>query len=277
MASVAIARCSGLQATLLGAIGADLAVCNLLAESSHEGDNSFCEAARAIANQIWGEAATADFASLSTGNTISCICTWAGRLKTMVPSGLKTAIENRHKNQDRQRKIKRDYIRNFALHRSPEERDQYLSAVPILTLPRLRQPYPPAKFSVYETKQAGDRWRHFLRDRKQHDPRTGTKPMMYLDPSKLRKTIEADESRIIKDEEGNLVGVVLRNFCVDGDALEWVNATISSSTEIRKSIRASTHHHSIVYLSNFPFYPARRPRQACPGWVHRRLAQCPCL
>lgn len=81
--------------------------------------------------------------------------------------------------------------------------------------------------------------------------------MMQLDPTQLQATIGAEESRIIRDEEGNLVGVVLRDFCTDDNALEWVNETIGYSTDLRKSIRVCAQYYLLdVCLIPFFFFPA---------------------
>lgn len=231
-----ITNTPSLQAVLVQLVNADPVACDLLATLQ---DNFFCEVVQTITDKLCRGGLAASF---SPGDKIVYyICLWAGNAKAAPPLELNLAIVNRHRNRVKRRNKKRMYINTFGLHRGPAMRDQYLSTIPTLSLPRLARPYPPAGYSVYETLSAGRKWRHFLHVRKQHDSRTRKRPLMMLDPNKLNATIGADESRIIRDDKGQLVGLVLRDFCVDRDVLDWVNQTIARSAGLRKSIRVWSH------------------------------------
>ncbi|KAF8228512.1 hypothetical protein L208DRAFT_1291263 [Tricholoma matsutake] len=61
--------------------------------------------------------------------------------------------------------------------------------------------------------------------------------MMALDPALLAFDVDASESRIFVTKQGELVAIVLRDFCTSEEALVWLDAVVLETVGVRKSIR----------------------------------------
>ncbi|KAF8234890.1 hypothetical protein L208DRAFT_1259521, partial [Tricholoma matsutake] len=71
-------------------------------------------------------------------------------------------------------------------------------------------------------------------------------PMMTLDPALLAFDVDASESRIFVTEQGELVAIILRDFCTSEEALAWLDAVVLKTVGVRKSIRVRYNQHCVV-------------------------------
>ena len=86
------------------------------------------------------------------------------------------------------------------------------------------------------------KWRDYLKydPRAQPDRRRKRQSIFRTDPSKLSLDIEADQSAVVYDvQTGELIMLVLRDFCTDPDLLSHIEGVIKQAVECRKSIRVS--------------------------------------
>lgn len=136
---------------------------------------------------------------------------------------------------------------NLYLNLSSKARDdQFLSSLSTCTLSKLStsEIYPPPNHWVYETEEIRALWEHHLLHGRQPDTWLRRHPLLLLEKSRLKLDITGDQSAIIQDEAtGQIVAMVYRNF-MPGQChsiLDWINTTILSSIDRKKSARVSSH------------------------------------
>jgi len=125
--------------------------------------------------------------------------------------------------------------------------DNYLSAIPTITLPRLDSEYPPHLYDVCETEDIQTLWTDYCHNKKHPDLREarhhgGSWPKtMVLDETELQKVVGVDESAVFKDvDTGEIVAVVLRNVCGEQGVLDWVTDVIYENVGWHRNVRVST-------------------------------------
>jgi hypothetical protein len=58
-----------------------------------------------------------------------------------------------------------------------------------------------------------------------------------LDPALLMADVLTNESVIFRRPSGNLIGIVIREFCPDEAALKWIDEEIKEAVDDQKSMR----------------------------------------
>ncbi|RYP80725.1 hypothetical protein DL769_002322 [Monosporascus sp. CRB-8-3] len=116
------------------------------------------------------------------------------------------------------------YTRKLGLNWTPEERDEYISNIKVVDLPRLEEPYPINDFFTAGTPKAKREWDAYWKEKQLVDPRYNKgqrRAIINLDKSRLQYVIKQDESVMFRDADTKeLVLVVLRNFIPDDNIRE---------------------------------------------------------
>ena len=172
------------------------------------------------------------------------LTTWFGKFKdaSSMFGSVATALKDRRQFFTANRNIKVDFIHRIGLHWSPATRDTFLEGVATILLPKLTTPYPVTKQWMCESDVIDEKWRHYLNydPRAQPDKRRPRQPIFRVDPSHLSLDIGPDQSAIIYDANtGELVMLILRNFCCDPDLLSHIDEIIKQAVDCRKSMRVS--------------------------------------
>ncbi|KAK7054496.1 hypothetical protein VNI00_003694 [Paramarasmius palmivorus] len=97
--------------------------------------------------------------------------------------------------------------------------------------------YPPRNVWLYDCQLAGLKWREHISTGKQPDQRVKRKEMHKVDPSKLDYDIKAGESARFVNEQGELVMLIIRDFCASDKMTQWADAVANRNVDVRKSIR----------------------------------------
>ena len=153
-----------------------------------------------------------------------------------------TALNHRRNIREGVRNLKIDFIHQIGLNWSPATRDSFLKGVNTVYLRKLKTPYPVINEWICESDAIDDKWSDYLKHdpRAQPDSRRKRQPIFRIDPSNLTLDIGADQSAIIYDATtGDLILVVLRNFCSHPDLLSYIEGIIKQAVDLRKSIRVS--------------------------------------
>jgi hypothetical protein len=169
---------------------------------------------------------------------------WFGKLKGAPDkyAAVATALKTRKLVFLHMRNIKQDFIHRIGLSWSPATRDSFLMEVEPFFLPRLTTPYPRIKQWICESATIDDKWRSYLKydPRAQPDKRQPRKPIFRMDPHQLSLDIGPDKSAIVYDANtGELIMLVLRDFCAEPDLLSHIEGVIKKAVECRRSIRVS--------------------------------------
>jgi hypothetical protein len=134
---------------------------------------------------------------------------------------------------------KQQLTRSMGLDWSADRRDQFLSSLPNLQLPKLKKPWPPKNVWLSESTDTAHLWRSHFQHGRLHDKRTKRKPVIVsTKDSSWVKIIRADESAIVRDAaSGKIILIVIRNFCGNQEVLDWVNDIVQATLDIKKSVR----------------------------------------
>ena len=162
-----------------------------------------------------------------------------------------TALKHRRQHFIAHRNLKLDFIHRIGLNWSPATRDLFFQGVNTVYLPKLATPYPAINHWICESATIDDKWRKFLKDdpRAQPDKRRARQSIFYMHPSQLSLDIGADQSVMVHDANtGQLILIVLRNFCRDPDLLSHIEGIIKQAVECRKSIRVSHFNKPLLHL-----------------------------
>jgi hypothetical protein len=149
-----------------------------------------------------------------------------------------------------QRHRKTDFIRGIGLDWSPRTRDAFLGAIRTISLAKLDTPFPIVKHWICETDAVDHKWQDYLHNdpRAQPDRRRPRLPIFRLDPAQLQLDINADENALVYDQStGELLLVVIRNFCQNPDLLAHIDRIIKQSVECRKSMRVCNSIHLLTH------------------------------
>ena len=140
-------------------------------------------------------------------------------------------------------KRKRNFIYACGLHVSSPEREAFLldeNKVPTYTLSPLKKPYPPFKKIVSETPEIHAKWFHHFKFGKQADARKERRQICHLVPKNLKLDIRPTENARILAPDGTLVGLVIRNFFPNDEAVAWADEAVEEQVVNRRNIRVST-------------------------------------
>ncbi|KAH9834910.1 uncharacterized protein C8Q71DRAFT_710792, partial [Rhodofomes roseus] len=77
-------------------------------------------------------------------------------------------------------------------------------------------------------------------------------PVLTLDPNQLKLIIRADEGAMVRDAAtGELVAVVIRNFCKDAPVLDYVNSTITVACDSKRDSRVCKQDPGTLVLAGY--------------------------
>ncbi|KAH9912790.1 hypothetical protein B0H21DRAFT_659601, partial [Amylocystis lapponica] len=98
--------------------------------------------------------------------------------------------------------------------------------------------YPPLGYWLYESSEIEALWHGRLVVEESPDGRNTRHPMMKAEDDELSYIVQPDESIIFYDKYTNeLVALVLRNFCLDGEVLAWADSVVAEATSLKRSVR----------------------------------------
>jgi hypothetical protein len=134
---------------------------------------------------------------------------------------------------------KQQLIRTMGLNWSADRRDQFLSSLPSLQLPKLQKPWPPKDVWLSESTDTAHLWRRHFQHARLHDKRTKRKPVIVATTDRpWTKIIRADENAIVRDAaSGKIILIVIRNFCGNQEVLDWASDIVQDTLDIKKSVR----------------------------------------
>ena len=165
------------------------------------------------------------------------------------------------------RNLKVDFIHRIGLNWSPATRDSFLKGVKTVYLRKLRTPYPVINEWICKSDAIDNKWHNYLK----HDPRAQPdshrkrQPDFCIEPSNLSLDIRADQSTIVYDANtGDLILIVLQNFCSDPDLLSHIEGIMKQAVDIHKSIRGK----QVILINPYLIYSlmlAWGPWQDCPS------------
>jgi hypothetical protein len=163
---------------------------------------------------------------------------WCGNHR--IGLSLQNVLAERDALKDRVFHLHRDLAKNLWL--SPQGKEgrlrNFLAQIPMYDVDALAEPYPPVSWWVAESAAIAALWRDDIRYGKQADCRIPRKNLMLLDDSKLEHEVYANRSEIYVDK-GEIILIVLRDFCKDPRVVQWVDNIIRECISVKKSIRVS--------------------------------------
>jgi hypothetical protein len=106
--------------------------------------------------------------------------------------------------------------------------------------------YPPLGHWVFESEVIQAKWENHITRGPQPDKRKKWLPMMALNPALLAFDVDASESRIFVTKQGELVAIILQDFCTSEEALAWLDAVVLETVGVRKSIRVCYDQHCVA-------------------------------
>ncbi|KAI0121950.1 hypothetical protein F4814DRAFT_457819 [Daldinia grandis] len=112
-------------------------------------------------------------------------------------------------------------IDDLGLNLSSGQRDEFLTNIKVVELPKLESPYPPTDLSLDGTPEAKHQWQQYQEDELRRDPqytKGSYQEIMDLDCSHLKYIVPQEESVIIRDiNTRETVLIVLRDSIPDED------------------------------------------------------------
>ena len=145
---------------------------------------------------------------------------------------LSAALQQRKISDAQVKSAKRKFA--TAAFNSPLPPPRVIDVVPLL------HAYPPENHWVCEDQDIYDRWRYHIKHSPQPDRRVHRKSkMIILDTTKLTYDVSPDESIIFK-HQGELVVLVMWNFCPEPDGVDWADRQIREAAPLLRHIRVSS-------------------------------------
>ncbi|RDB20488.1 hypothetical protein Hypma_012446 [Hypsizygus marmoreus] len=180
---------------------------------------------------------TADSKTLPRGtDPFRTFLTWCHNTDSL-PTTVKTALAARKLTEMQKRATKRTFIDHTNLDWKHVDRDAFLDAIPVTIVKTLKTPFPPVGHHIAISPSIVKKWHHHFAFGKQADTRKPRRPIHLLNPSKLTVDLAPTDSAIFKNKKGDIIGVVLRNFCPDEDAVAWADTIAERALPLRKNIR----------------------------------------
>ena len=137
------------------------------------------------------------------------------------------------------RSTKVQFIRAIGLNWDDIDRDAFLCRIRVVSLSKLRFPYPPRYHWMVESDEIDDKWREHIEKGRQPDKRRRRYPLFRVDPSQLQLDVSPDESVLVYDKD-ELVLAVIRNFCGHPGLLSCIDSIIKRAVDHQKNVRVST-------------------------------------
>lgn len=171
------------------------------------------------------------------------------------PAGLARSAEAYKHSRKKARVDQRHFIFNAGLSTPSAERDAMLASLPVYHVTALSEPHPPYKHIISESPEIYKKWRSYFATGKQADERKARLPIHQLDPTTLVADIPPHEGARLLDPSGELVGLVIRNFCPDDEALAWADAAAEAQVPVRRNVRVRFFYYYYYYLFFWAAYP----------------------
>jgi hypothetical protein len=121
---------------------------------------------------------------------------------------------------------------------APADRDTFLQSMPAIRLPRKTKEVPYRYTWIAESPEAATVWGTHFAQWKKADKRTSTKATIFVPNNEWKYIVREGEDIIIRDgSTDKIVLMVIRNWCSDGDVLEWVSKIVNTAVGKKKSVR----------------------------------------
>lgn len=180
-----------------------------------------------------------------SGDFFQRFTSWAGQLgsirNTKSPN-LISALAYCRTEKTAFRFSKQHFIETTGLNWKAANKEEFLSTLNVYrekARPR-SDPYPPYDTLIAETTRIRKINSPFFHTDQIHDIRDHRRPIELLKMDNLQRDIKHDESAIIYDQDdGKLVGMVIRNVCKNPDAVEFVDRAVEEAVLTRKTCRVS--------------------------------------
>ena len=117
------------------------------------------------------------------------------------------------------------------------DREAKIASIPLHKVKPLNTPYPPYKEIISKSAEITSKWYNYFATGYQPDAQIPRLPIHDLDHSNLVLDIAAHESVRLETESGELVGLVMRDFCPSEDATKWADAMAAKQVPVRRNIR----------------------------------------
>ncbi|RDB30477.1 hypothetical protein Hypma_007129 [Hypsizygus marmoreus] len=162
--------------------------------------------------------------------------TWCRSAKSL-STNLQAAIQARAHAEMQKRATKHAFIQRTNLDWKHFDRDAFLATIPIKEVKALKTPFPPIGHHIAISPSIAKKWRHYFASAKQPDKRKRRRPIHLLNSSKLTVDLPPTESALFKNKKGDIIGMVIRNFCPNQGAVAWADLVAERALSLRKNIR----------------------------------------
>lgn len=132
------------------------------------------------------------------------------------------------------------FISEAKLNWHPSLRDAFLQKIPTHIMEPLATPYPSLDHHISESPEIRRKWYNHLTTGYQPDQRKARHPILDLDPANLVKDIGPEENACFRNKSGELVGLVIRNFCTSKAAVVYADAAAAAQLPDRRNVRVSS-------------------------------------
>ena len=158
------------------------------------------------------------------------------------PSELNKAIQSRRESVAKHRRKKRRFIgrANLNSNRPLDGADSESHEIPTEVIKETGRPYPPPGFWLFESEAIRKKWKYALEEGKQPDVRKPRMPMLRVDMKKIHHNVPPNESKIFIDGKGEVVAIIIRDFCPHAGLVAWGDDVVKESVPLYRSCRVSS-------------------------------------
>lgn len=175
--------------------------------------------------------------------SLSDFKSWVGSSKGQILAAARDAIHAAASVQRDRAKRKQALARLLLLNTHSEcvrlALQELRALIPIHAVKKKVRPYPPPRRWIVENQSIWDLWTYQINRAPQPDVRISRKSMFLVDPAKLDYDIGPEESAIFEDENGEVVAMVISDFCKCPKVLHWVNEIVLLNVALEKNVRVS--------------------------------------
>ncbi|KAF5320514.1 hypothetical protein D9611_010727 [Ephemerocybe angulata] len=159
---------------------------------------------------------------------------------THTPDLLVRAVRSRKRHQENQRTAKRQHVASVMLFKNPVNMDKFSQTLATFWVDALPsgQENPPKGHWIAERPEQYTEWDRYFQNQKRPDKRRGRQPVHLVDFESLQLVIPVEVSCHIRDKEtGELVFVIIRNFCKIPGMVQFGRKVVADAVATRKNIR----------------------------------------
>ncbi|KAG6836575.1 hypothetical protein H0H93_006531 [Arthromyces matolae] len=190
--------------------------------------DDFCAEAREVARQYKVDLGP-------NTDVFRLISTWS--TKASCPQSLKNALSDLRVQKKETRRKRTAFLTRTRLYVSPGLQIRMKAAIRTITVKTRVKGYPPYGTIIADTTTIYNLWYPHFVFGKQADSRLKRLPLDVLDKCQLQLDIGPHESVLLKDDRGQLLAFVIRNFCPDRSLLDWATAEANKQIPLRRNIR----------------------------------------